>query len=818
MKHASAFLLLALPLALASVTVAQHDVEALSLAVRLTGANPGATSAGIPPLSIKPKFLTLQEPGRNDDKNAAVRFASYRNVYPGIDLHVFRTEHQFEYVFVVSPGSDPSLIRVGFSSPQTLTRDQAGNVVLRLPNGEVVQSTPTVFLTDKDSSRQIDALYSIGPDNSVGLHMGREYNALFAKLNSTVFNVVPAGGQPGGPDYPFYTARYETTAQQFLNFLNSAESNPDSPRSANMFFDRSGNVWINPAHRANRDEMFDISDSTITYDPVKPAGSRYDHYRLPNGVAPYTNHPISGVSWFGAVKYCNWLTIDSGRGEASLCYREGTNALDWAPIAATNWSVGCFSNNERRAWLSVKGFRLPMVNVEAPVSRTNEFNEFLKASTWCGSTNSVYGFGSDTFDGTEANCRGVLSPNKDGGTMPVGFFDGLQMLGKHRTRPNGNFFGLHDLTGNAAEWATDLAFTNSTDSRLIVGGSWAQTPKPAARTWAAPPFMADIFSGFRVSTTHLPMESLHIHMLFSFFMEPTVSAAKKPEGAIEPKPLIPSEPEEPPSTKPLGPAKDLSVPPPGATPPGLTYGTVPQVIPPVVAAPASPPSGGAGEVSPAVPPPGEPDRGGSVTSPPPAAVTNTLTVQSFNPNAGIAIVVAPADLQTNANGSTTFRRYYLQGSTVNLAAPVNAGGNVFQRWLRDGFFYSLNPNISVLINANITMTAVYAAPPLSVTLAFNPNNIIYAAPGSSLVATPMGGTGVYTDYRYEFILLHHVWNPQWVPSAMTGATNVFDWNYSIQYRVMVQDSSGTWSPWSNTAVLTVGPPPIPDPSMTQPGL
>ena len=53
----------------------------------------------------------------------------------------------------------------------------------------------------------------------------------------------------------------------------------------------------------------------IEYHPEFPIGTRYAVTpRVPRTGGAYTNHPAVGVSWFGAAKYCNWLTIDSGRG------------------------------------------------------------------------------------------------------------------------------------------------------------------------------------------------------------------------------------------------------------------------------------------------------------------------------------------------------------------------------------------------------------------------------------------------------------------------------------------------------------------------
>jgi|GEM_PF-2437631 len=188
--------------------------------------------------------------------------------------------------------------------------------------------------------------------------------------------LVSAGGQPNGLQYDFYMSRYEITNEEFVRFLNDAQANTNNDRGTNLFFDVHGNVWINPAMQPERDEAFDLADSRIVYNPHLPVGARYSvSPQVPRMGGSYSNHPVVGVSWYGAVKFCNWLTLDTGRGPDQRCYREGTNGLDWAPVtcAPTNWARGIFTAEERAEWLKYRGFRLPMDNCAGAKSMTNAY-------------------------------------------------------------------------------------------------------------------------------------------------------------------------------------------------------------------------------------------------------------------------------------------------------------------------------------------------------------------------------------------------------------------------------------------------------------
>jgi len=59
----------------------------------------------------------------------------YRAVFPGVDLVVYRKQHQLEYDWVVAPGADPASIRFAFSGASTMRVDEHGDLVLAAAGG-----------------------------------------------------------------------------------------------------------------------------------------------------------------------------------------------------------------------------------------------------------------------------------------------------------------------------------------------------------------------------------------------------------------------------------------------------------------------------------------------------------------------------------------------------------------------------------------------------------------------------------------------------------------------------------------------------------
>ena len=93
--------------------------------------------------------------------------------------------------------------------------------------------------------------------------------------------------------------------------------------------------------------------------------------------------------------------------------------------------------------------------------------------------------------------------------------------------------------------------------------------------------------------------------------------------------------------------------------------------------------------------------------------TRTLTISS-NPNSGVSITVTPNDTNNQGNGTTGFSRIYNVNTIVTLTTPATAGANIFQKWQRNGVDFSFTQSISVTMDHDYQLMAVYVSPPASV--------------------------------------------------------------------------------------------------------
>lgn len=103
-------------------------------------------------------------------------------------------------------------------------------------------------------------------------------------------------------------------------------------------------------------------------------------------------------------------------------------------------------------------------------------------------------------------------------------------------------------------------------------------------------------------------------------------------------------------------------------------------------------------------------------------VGNALSIRSANPSGNVPITVYTADLYGNKNGLTTMSRLYAPGVTASLNAPLNVGGQYFDRWELDGSPATNARTVSVLMNAFHIIQAIYLAGRTLSVLSTNPSS------------------------------------------------------------------------------------------------
>lgn len=191
--------------------------------------------------------------------------------------------------------------------------------------------------------------------------------------------------------YDIKMGKYEVTHAQFIKFLNSVGVDSDGIYQGKKVMDK-------------------VTDCAVVYDgSFYFAGSDY---------ADSEDTPVTELTWYGALAYCNWLSEQEGL----------TPAYD-----LINWELKDEIQN-------LEGYRLP---TETEHKYAMQGGKDGKETIYAGSNNidEVAWYG-------EAWSSGSLHP-----------------VGEKKA----NELGIYDMSGNAWEWTNTPAGRND---RVIRGGSW----------------------------------------------------------------------------------------------------------------------------------------------------------------------------------------------------------------------------------------------------------------------------------------------------------------------------------------------------------
>ena len=232
-----------------------------------------------------------------------------------------------------------------------------------------------------------------------------------------------------------YLCRHEVTNQEYLEAVQWA-------------YNRGYVTATTSSVRDNLDgsnvELLDLSDEhcEIQFDGagnfyLRESPSHYAQGAYPGGYDP-TDHPVKKVTWHGAARYCDWLSLQVG--------------LPRAYEHVGDWS--CNGGDPYGA----RGYRLP---TDAEWEYAAQFDD-----------ERIYPWGDEDPDCSRVNF--YYSSLCVGWTSPVGVYaDAPEAL------------GLSDMAGNVFEWCndwwvyalgtnpvTDPTGPESGTSRVIRGGSW----------------------------------------------------------------------------------------------------------------------------------------------------------------------------------------------------------------------------------------------------------------------------------------------------------------------------------------------------------
>jgi len=131
------------------------------LRTRLEGAtlNPAPRPEGLDRQPGISNYLLGNDPAKWRTRVPHYARVRYPEVYPGIDLVYYGNPQRLEHDFIVAPGADPAVIRLAVRGAEEATVNAKGDLVLKVPGGEVVQQAPTIYQMIDGEQRAVAGRY-----------------------------------------------------------------------------------------------------------------------------------------------------------------------------------------------------------------------------------------------------------------------------------------------------------------------------------------------------------------------------------------------------------------------------------------------------------------------------------------------------------------------------------------------------------------------------------------------------------------------------------------------------------------------------------
>jgi hypothetical protein len=142
-----------------------------TLRLRTLHSNPSPRVSGVEPLPGVTNYLRGNNPAhwRHGIRNyAKIR---YESVYPGVDLVYYGKQGQLEYDFIVAPGAEPSLIRLGVDGARRVRIDDNGNLVLETRHASVIHNKPVIYQEIDGVRRFVEGHFALYARNQVGFEL-----------------------------------------------------------------------------------------------------------------------------------------------------------------------------------------------------------------------------------------------------------------------------------------------------------------------------------------------------------------------------------------------------------------------------------------------------------------------------------------------------------------------------------------------------------------------------------------------------------------------------------------------------------------------
>src|SRR5260370_29364863 len=145
------------------------------------------------PMSWRARITTSSAKWRTNVPTYAK--VKYEGIYSGIDLVYYGNQRQLEYDFIVAPGADPRRIAFDVRGAKRIRRDEHGDLVLKMGEGEIRWHKPVAY-QEKNGARQlVAARYAITDRNRVRFELARYDRSRSLYIDPLIYSTYLGGSK-----------------------------------------------------------------------------------------------------------------------------------------------------------------------------------------------------------------------------------------------------------------------------------------------------------------------------------------------------------------------------------------------------------------------------------------------------------------------------------------------------------------------------------------------------------------------------------------------------------------------------------------------
>lgn len=459
------------------------EVEHLLFGVKFVGSNSRPEIYGLSEKDCHFNYFVGNDPSRWKTSVPSFDTVVYHGIYPGIDMKYYGKPDGIEYTFIVSPGADPSVIKLRYEGVQSLHVDNDGELVISTAWGALDETLPAVYQVTDGRKVNVGARFEVANDGSFGFVIDGKYDS---GKELIIDPVLTYGSYLGGTgaQYPSEIMEDNEGNIVVLGYTRSLDFPITGDAYQTGFAGGIFDVFVTKISRLTSEIVYStfIGGDDRDEEPkmvIGPGGNLYITGRTYSDNFPTVNpfqNTLKGTD-------DSFILILSSLGDQLLysTFFGGSKEEDWSRIAVDD-----------QGYIYISGittsFDFPTMNPYSPVLNGGQFDGFVSKFYPAGDA-LVYSTYLGGWDDEELQCLGVTQAGEAvvAGLTHSSDYPAVNSLYPCQINPNalidaivtklssdGSYLVFSTyLGGTQDEWFEDLVLDDNGDIYLVGGmESW----------------------------------------------------------------------------------------------------------------------------------------------------------------------------------------------------------------------------------------------------------------------------------------------------------------------------------------------------------